>query len=419
MSRGGSAVAVFKGRSRADVDEQIAQAKRNRQIGELTDTAAIVDAYEPIDSTLLRPAAGKSVVMGFPDDPENPLNFHPAHRDQAPPLLTPVTEGRVTYFYFTPQWFQIAAWRFLTNRGRRACICWHRRAGKDELAMAFLARCMLLEPGSYWMLYPTISQAKNVLWSMRIGAESRIGRIFPDSFRRRTRDSDMFIEFLNGSRLQFVGSDNFDDLRGASVKGVVFDEFATALPDAWPTLRPMIDENGGVAVFISTPRGKDHFHDIFETAKASPNWFAEQRGVNDTDVFSNAQLEVTLDELVKAYGRAQGESFFDTEYGASFTAAVPGAFYSGELKYLEGEGRVRPLEIDKSIPVDTAWDLGRTDSTAIWFVQMVGHEYRLVDYYESSGVAMHHYCDVLAEKRLQYKWKYGSHYFPHDIKQKE
>jgi hypothetical protein len=47
----------------------------------------------------------------------------------------------------------------------------------------------------------------------------------------------------------------------------------------------------------------------------------------------------------------------DTEYGASFTAAVPGAFYSGELKYLEGERRIRPLEIDKSIPVDTAWDL--------------------------------------------------------------
>jgi hypothetical protein len=49
----------------------------------------------------------------------------------------------------------------------------------------------------------------------------------------------------------------------------------------------------------------------------------------------------------------------------------------------------------------------------------VGHEYRLVDYYESSGVAMHHYADVLVEKRLQYKWRYGSHYFPHDIKQRE
>jgi hypothetical protein len=198
----GSTTAVFKGRSKTDVDAQIAQAKRERRIGELTDIAAIVDPYEPIDPTLLRLAAGKSIVMGFPDDPGNPLNFHPAHRRdasfQAPPLLTPVTEGRVTYFYFTPQWFQVAAWRFLTNGGRRACICWHRRAGKDELAMAFLARTMLLEPGSYWICYPTISQAKNVLWSMRVGAESRVGRIFPEGFRRRTRESDMFLELRNG-----------------------------------------------------------------------------------------------------------------------------------------------------------------------------------------------------------------------------
>jgi phage terminase large subunit len=114
-----------------------------------------------------------------------------------------------------------------------------------------------------------------------------------------------------------------------------------------------------------------------------------------------------------------GEAFFDAEYGASFTAAVPGAFYSGELKHLEAEGRIRPLEIDKSVPVDTAWDLGRTDSTAIWFIQQVGREYRIVDYYESSGVAIHHYTDVLLEKKYQYKWRYGRHYFPADVKQKE
>ena len=75
----------------------------------------------------------------------------------------------------------------------------------------------------------------------------------------------------------------------------------------------------GFAIFISTPRGKNHFHDIFETAKGSPNWFAEQRGVTDTDVFSNEQLGVTVDELVKAYGKAQGEAFFDTEYGAKLS----------------------------------------------------------------------------------------------------
>jgi phage terminase large subunit len=119
--------------------------------------------------------------------------------------LAPSTHGKVTYFQFTPQWFQVPLWRYLTNGGRRACVVWHRRAGKDECSMAFLARMMLLEPGSYWILYPTISQAKNVLCSMRVGVESRIGRVFPESFRKRTRESDMFIEFLNGSRYSAPG----------------------------------------------------------------------------------------------------------------------------------------------------------------------------------------------------------------------
>src|SRR5215475_13078040 len=156
----GVGTAIFKGCSRADIDAQIAKARRDRRINELTDVAAIIDSYPAIDPTRLRPERGSSIVKGFPDEPNNPLNLHPAHRKEiitTPPLLVPETVDRVTYFRFQPQWFQVAAWRFLMNGGRRACICWHRRAGKDELAMAFLARTMLLEPGSYWICYPTIS----------------------------------------------------------------------------------------------------------------------------------------------------------------------------------------------------------------------------------------------------------------------
>ena len=96
MGYTGSAVAVFKGRSRADVDAQMAQAKRDRRISELTDIAAIIDPYPPIEPTRLRPEPGSSVVKGFPDEPDNPLNFHPAHRKvpfTPPALLTPETVG--------------------------------------------------------------------------------------------------------------------------------------------------------------------------------------------------------------------------------------------------------------------------------------------------------------------------------------
>jgi hypothetical protein len=65
--------------------------------------------------------------------------------------------------------------------------------------------------------------------------------------------------------------------------------------------------------------------------------------------------------------------------------------------------------------VHTSWDLGVSDSTAIWFIQCVGKERRLIDYYEGSGVGLDHYAKVLEGKN--YVW--GSHYFPHDVAHKE
>ena len=79
------------------------------------------------------------------------------------------------------------------------------------------------------------------------------------------------------------------------------------------------------------------------------------------------------------------------------------------------EGRIRPIEIEKEVRVHTAWDLGVSDFTAIWFVQCVGLHRWLVDYYEGSGVGLNHYAQVLHDKRIQQGWKYGDHYFPHDI----
>jgi phage terminase large subunit len=102
-----------------------------------------------------------------------------------------------------------------------------------------------------------------------------------------------------------------------------------------------------------------------------------------------------------------------------FTAAVPGAYYAGELRHLESEGRIGVVPVERSVPVDTAWDLGASDSTAIWFIQQVASQIRLIDYYETSGLRLPHYVEMLHEKKLLRKWSYGRHYFPHDIKVKE
>jgi hypothetical protein len=96
-----------------------------------------------------------------------------------------------------------------------------------------------------------------------------------------------------------------------------------------------------------------------------------------------------------------------------------GAVYADALKYLEAEGRVCPLKIEPGIPVHTGWDLGVSDSTAIWFIQCVGRNFHAVDYYESSGAPLHHYVEVLHEKRIKRGFRYGQHFLPHDVKNRE
>jgi hypothetical protein len=77
------------------------------------------------------------------------------------------------------------------------------------------------------------------------------------------------------------------------------------------------------------------------------------------------------------------------------------------------------VPIDPAVPVHTAWDLGVADSTAIWFIQCVAQERRLIDYYEASGVGLDHYARLLDERRRLHRVIYGEHFLPHDITQRE
>jgi hypothetical protein len=65
--------------------------------------------------------------------------------------------------------------------------------------------------------------------------------------------------------------------------------------------------------------------------------------------------------------------------------------------------------------VDTFWDLGVGDSTAIIFAQRVGQEIHIIDHYEMHGEGLDHYAKIISEK----PYNYGTHYAPHDIRVRE
>lgn len=91
--------------------------------------------------------------------------------------------------------------------------------------------------------------------------------------------------------------------------------------------------------------------------------------------------------------------------------AIEGAIYGEQLAAAERDGRITRVPIVTGVPVNTYWDLGRNDTTAIWFAQHVGKEHRMVDYYEHRLVGLDHYVKVLREKG----YLYGEHYLPHDV----
>jgi hypothetical protein len=99
----------------------------------------------------------------------------------------------------------------------------------------------------------------------------------------------------------------------------------------------------------------------------------------------------------------------------AFEAAIEGAYYADPLARMEMDGRLAALPIDTSIPVMTSWDLGLNDATSIWFVQAVGREIRWVDYYENSGFGLEHYVQEIQKRREQHGFRFGAHYFPHDV----
>jgi len=94
----------------------------------------------------------------------------------------------------------------------------------------------------------------------------------------------------------------------------------------------------------------------------------------------------------------------------AFEAAIEGAYYGKLLVKAEKEGRICDLPILPGIPVNTFWDIGFNDTTAIWFHQQVGPWHHFLDYYENSGEQAAHYADVLTKRGYQY----GKHYLPHD-----
>ena len=311
-----------------------------------------------------------------------------------------------------PRPYQLPAWRYLEGGGKRACLVWHRRSGKDDFALHWAATAAMQRVGTYWHLLPQQNQARKSLWDA-INPRTRRTRIddaFPAAIRQRKREVDMLIEFANRSTWQAVGSDNFDALVGSPPVGIVFSEWALCNPRAWAFLRPILAENDGWAIFITTPRGRNHAARMLEQAKGWPDWFTSVLSAEQTGVFSAERLAQERRELEVEFGRDEGGPLFEQEYLCSFSAGLLGSIYGRAIERLEHQGALAPLPYEPRLPVHTAWDLGFGDATAVWFWQQSGREVWLIDYDEWTSTPLPAIWAAVAGRG----YAFGEHLLPHD-----
>lgn len=319
-------------------------------------------------------------------------------------------------YNFDPREYQLPVLRELDNGVKRVVMTWHRRGGKDKVCWNYIIKEACRVPAQYYYFAPSYEQGRKIIWDNIDNNGFKMIHHVPKELLKRIDNTRMQIELQSDggtSLIQVIGTDKVDSVVGTNPRIAVFTEYSLQNPQAWDLIAPIMLGNGGTAIFNFTPRGENHAYDLLEYAKSRPHeWYVSVLGVDDTKVMDANALE---SEKARLFSKYKDNALFLQEYYCSFDAPIQGSYYGTWLEEAMRENRITNVPYETSIPVDTYWDLGIGDSTAIWFAQNVGLEVRFIDYYETTGESLHHYAKVLQDKG----YKYGRHVAPHDIRVRE
>jgi hypothetical protein len=320
---------------------------------------------------------------------------------------------------FEPRHYQTDLFRAHFVHGKKFLIqVNHRRSGKTKGAVNFVLSAAFQRVGVYYYIFPELKQARNVVWQ-GIGKD---GRRFLDDIPKklikgRPNNSQMRIQFINGSELILAGGDRYDKLMGTNPAGIILDEYSIMNPLAWHYLSPIITENDGWALFPYTPRGANHGYELYKTNLDNPDWFVQKLNILET--FRQDGTPVVPEEKVEARRRSgMPEELIQQEFYCSFEVALAGAFYSDEIQKMYEDERICDFEIDRTLPAFTAWDIGRRDPSSIWVFQpKQDGSLDVIGYYENQFKDMAHYIWSVRELALKLGVTIDPYhnFAPHDI----
>ncbi|MDX1557126.1 MAG: DNA packaging protein, partial [Xanthomonadales bacterium] len=269
------------------------------------------------------------------------------------------------------------------------------------------------------------------------------------------RDSARALAFSNGSRLDVATS-----VRSGTVQFLHVSEFGkicAKYPDkAKEIVTGSLEAVGqsNVIVIESTAEGAEgYFYDYCQEAMAlrdqiragilpklslqdfrffffpwwrKPDNRLPPEGVVITDELAHyfeaieTKLGMHLDPAQRAWYAKKharlGERMFQEHPSTEsecFQHSLEGTYYAAGLAQARREGRIKPIPFDPAFPVNTFWDLGVDDYTAIWLHQQVARVHRFCGYIEANGEGLNYYLNELERWRRRGA-VFGTHYFPHD-----
>jgi hypothetical protein len=287
-------------------------------------------------------------------------------------------------------------------------VC-HRRFGKTVLSINEILdkgfRCPRRNP-QYAYIAPTYGAAKRIAWEYMKEAVRHIPGVV-------INESDLRVDIPNQNgkiRIMLLGAENPGNLKGIYLDGVVIDEYSECDPRIWSeVIRPALADRLGWAIFIFTPKGANHAHELYMNARkdTSGDWFVA--------LFRASETKIVQDTELKSAKSFMSDEEYEQEFECSFSAALVGAYYKHEMSEMYKDKRITRVPYDPHCAVMTGWDLGIDDSTAIWFIQEVGREIHVIDYYEVNSRGL----EFIVGEVNSRKYNYSTHFLPHDAAARE
>lgn len=204
----------------------------------------------------------------------------------------------------------------LLNHSRFKTVVAGRRFGKTFLSVNMILKEAVTGVNkNCWYVAPTYGSAKEIAWDMLI-------HTIPPEYVSKTNESSLTLRLINGSVISLKGAEKPNNLRGRALDFCVLDEFADMRPEAWyEVIRPSLSDRQGNAVFIGTPKGRNHFYDLWAKGiDGANNWSSFQ--------YTTIQGENVPAEEIEAARADLDERTFKQEYEAEFVT-YQGLIYYG------------------------------------------------------------------------------------------